>query len=163
MLQQNGVLMKSTKFFIIVLSFILSLGVFARETGPFICVTQLDHIHGGEIKTIDLVIRGSRSVTNTFSGGVSVIAGEKNFHLNLPSGYLSDSVVAIKGTNTKDQVSLDFSYMENAEETQNLTNRASVKVRSGSFYYWATNEILSTEDENDAHPVNCDITKPAPF
>jgi hypothetical protein len=155
--------MKFTKFFITVLSLTFSIGLFARETSPFICVTQLDYLHGGEIKTIDLVIRGNRSVTNTFSGGVSVMAGERYFHLNLPSGSLSDSVVAIKGTNTKDQVSLDFSYMENAEGTQNLTNRASIMVRSGSFYTWATNEVLSTEDENDAHPVNCDITKPAPF
>lgn len=155
--------MKFTKFFIAVVSFILSLSLFARESSPFICVTQLDYIHAREINTIDLVIRGSRSATNTFSGGVSVIAAERYFHLNLPAGYLSDSVVAIKGTNTKDQVSLDFSYMENAEGTQNLTNRASVKMRSGSSYSWATNEILSTEDENDAYPITCNITKPAPF
>jgi hypothetical protein len=155
--------MKFTKVFIAIFSLIFSIGAYTHEKKPFICVTQLDYRYGNEIKTIDLVLRGNRSETDTLTGGVSVTAGSKKFHLNLPAVYLSNYVVTIKGTNTREQISLDFSYMENSGGTQNLTNRASILVKHGSFYTWATTEILSTEDANDAYEVNCDITRQIPI
>jgi hypothetical protein len=152
--------MKFLKIATTALCLSLAVGVHANESKPFACATKLDYVLNGEVKTIDLKIVGERSQTNTLAGqGVFVTAGAKTLTLNLPAVDLSDDIVYIKGTNTKEKTTVELAYLGNSDGSQNLANRASVAIRTNSGIVKATTEILSTEDGSDAYEVNCEITK----
>jgi hypothetical protein len=141
--------MKINKMFFAGLSLALTMGAIASDAKPFTCSTTLEYKINNETKTIPLNIYGERSSTNTLNGkGVIFEVGTKVFKLQLPSVMLSDSVVSLKGTITKDQTSLDFLYLENSDGSQNLSNRASVSIRTSS------GRVITASKNSD---IVCDI------
>ena len=129
----------------------LAFGAQARETKPFVCETKLDYTINNKVKTIGLRILGERSKTNTLAGGVFIEIGAKTLILNLPAIELSDDVIAIKGTSTKEQTSVELVYLGNSDGSQNVSNTASVSIRT-------KNGTLLTASNND-HEITCNIAK----
>lgn len=127
----------------------------------FDCTMKMDYAlpstdGGFVVRTVDVLVQGSRSKTNTLVGSVYIEAGNTYSYLNKPYASLSANTVGLKGENNKDGVELTLHYTQNEDKMPNPTNRASLSVRTVDGMVHASTQILNPLEGGDTqYMVDC--------